>query len=185
METENHSNSCVATTMEQSLHPYLAAQPYEQHQNVTENVMLPNAQIFPALRGVLPIPAFPSTNWRHTKEEKLSSISSGDLGIPKDSSGFIISEDLQHVLRNKEAHNQDTEELLKRLVEEANAYAKRRKELVRNKLKERAFRIRHSLTVIDKSKLRSRREARVHREKEKHFEHALKDAILWMISELL
>eukprot|EP00171_Calliarthron_tuberculosum_P022873 IDg22873t1 len=36
----------------------------------------------------------------------------------------------------------------------------------------------------DKSKLRSRREARVHRVKEKTLERALKDAIRWLIAEL-
>lgn len=95
-----------------------------------------------------------------------------------------MSSDLQRALR--EARNNPTvsDELAERLFEEAEEFAAGKKQQVRDALKEKQLKVHRSLTMIDKGKLRSRREARVHRVKEKEFERALKDALRWLIAEL-
>ena len=95
--------------------------------------------------------------------------------------GFVMSEALRAELSS--GNGGDSEVLHRRVVAEAARYADERKELVRKALKKRQNDAGVALTPIDKSKLRSRREAKVHRVKEREFERALKDAIHWLIVE--
>lgn len=132
--------------------------------------------------GLLPSPLHP--NWQLSAPVDLSSISRGELDIPPDETGFVISESLKHDLRTARSNGRNVDTLVQKVLDEANGYAERRKELVRRALKNRQLGVHHSLTMIDKGKLRSRRDARVHRVKLKEFESALKSALRWLISEL-
>lgn len=110
----------------------------------------------------------------------LSEIS--QASITEDCSRFTISGELQAALQ--QAQMQDVTALTNRVFNEAAKYATDSKENARAKLKLNQKRVENSLTTIEKGKLRSRREARVHRIKKKAFERALKDAIKWLIEDL-
>lgn len=111
----------------------------------------------------------------------LSRISRGQLDIVEDDAKFVMSPELQ---RDLEAPNvNECPDLWERVLKEATRHAEKRKELVRDALKQRQNNSGVALSPIDKSKLRSRREAKVHRVKERAFEQALKDAIKWLIDK--
>lgn len=95
---------------------------------------------------------------------------------------FEMSKDLQSCLLKPE-RTRDPDALVKRVCEEALQYAERRKEIVRESLKKQLRDTPNKLSNHDKGKLRSRREAKVHRVKEQQLELALKAAIRWLIAE--
>ena len=112
----------------------------------------------------------------------LASISRGPIDVPDGDMQFVMSPELVAALRA--ARTRDlTPALQQRVIAEATRYADTRKSAVRNALKERQHNAAVHLSPIDKSKLRSRREAKVHRVKERAFERALKDAIHWFIDD--
>lgn len=131
----------------------------------------------------LPMISGGAGNGAGTGVDQLAHISRGPVELPIDPTGFQMSPKLQRDLHCTEGN--DVDQLLARVVREAAKYADERKELVRDELKRRMRRsdVHGALTVIDKSKLRSRREAKVHRVKEQQFERALKDALRWLIAE--
>ncbi len=111
----------------------------------------------------------------------LSEISRAKLDLPEDE-GFELSHHLKTILRRPTAAT-DVDEILHHVYSEARRYAEDRKELVRNELKKRLREVRGTLTAREKGKLRSRREAKVHRVKEQHLEKALRKTIRWLITE--
>lgn len=104
----------------------------------------------------------------------LSAISRGALEIPPEN--FALSARTQRL-------QGDAAELYASIMEECRAYAEARKQLVRDALKRRQKDANGPLSTIDKSKLRSRREAKVTRAKEREFEDALKHVIRWFIAQ--
>lgn len=130
----------------------------------------------PSIMGY-PIPSLPPLTAR---EDDLSAISRGKLDVPEDTVGFMPSLVLQDDVRRL---SQSPGTLHARIIEEADRYAETRKALVRTELKRRQDNAGVALTPIDKGKLRSRREAKVHNVKKREFERALKDTIRWLIEE--
>lgn len=129
------------------------------------------------------LPMLPAMYPRHEVQRvdgvggaNLSAISRGDLEIPSES--FHLSPRLQQL-------QGDDAELFEHIIDECRKYAEGRKELVRGAFKKRQREAGLPLSTIDKSKLRSRREAKVTRVKEREFEAALKDVIRWFISQRL
>ncbi len=110
----------------------------------------------------------------------LSAISRGRLELPPDDVGFVPSLLLQDDMRRV---TDSPEALWARVMDEAERYAEDRKMLVRTELKRRQNTARIELTPLDKGKLRSRREAKVHNVKKNEFQRALKDVIRWLIDE--
>lgn len=117
-------------------------------------------------------------------EDPLSSISQASLKVEEEHSRFVMSTRLQSELREAREYGHHPDVLLDRLMKEAEAHAKSLKEFAREELKEAQKNRERTLTRIQISKLRSRREARVHRIKSKAFENALKDALGWFIYEI-
>jgi len=96
-----------------------------------------------------------------------------------------MSESLRNDILNFEAlvgvHTLDS--LVQRLCGEAELYANDRKELVRNEMKRIENQVGENLTTNDRTKLRSRREAKVSRTKNQEYERALLSALKWLIRE--
>lgn len=136
----------------------------------TQQVLLP-----PIASYSLPWPE------QFTQDRDLSKISRAELNLPEDK-GFELSNALKNVLRTR-TNAQDVDDILSYIFSEAKRYAEERKELVRNELKKRLLEVHGTLTPREKGKLRSRREAKVHRVKEQHLEKALKHTIKWLILE--
>ncbi len=124
-----------------------------------------------------PVPSLPPLTARPSD---LSAISRGRLELPPDHVGFVPSLLLQDDVRRV---SETPERLHARIIDEAERYAEDRKALVRTELKRRQNTAGVALTPIDKGKLRSRREAKVHNVKKREFERALKDTIRWLIDE--
>lgn len=134
----------------------------------------PNSNIpQPVLPPILPMlpPMYPR---RAIRSPDLSAISRGDLEIPAEN--FHLSPSLQQL-------QGEDEDLFESIMDECHKFAEDRKELVRGAFKKRQLEAGLPLSAIDKSKLRSRREAKVTRVKEREFEAALKDVIRWFISQ--
>jgi len=115
----------------------------------------------------------------------LSAISRGVLDVPEKNGMFYLSPSLITEYTSTSTAMSD-KDLFEGILEECRKYADERKELVRAALKKRQREVTDtgvSLSPIDKSKLRSRREAKVHRVKEREFDGALKDVIRWFISQ--
>lgn len=117
----------------------------------------------------------------------LSAISTGSVDVPDGGREFELSEELQielcSVFRNRTPF--DTTDLLRRVSHEAHQFATSRKEHVRDVLKERqrTAEQRSQLSVSDRSRLRSRREARVSRVRQRAYEGALKNLIRWVLRQ--
>lgn len=115
----------------------------------------------------------------------LSVISRGELDVPAKSSMFQLSPSL--ITEYYTADKEQDRVLFGKILDECRKYADERKELTRAALKKRQRDVTEttgvSLSPTDKSKLRSRREAKVHRVKEREFDAALKDVIRWFISQ--
>lgn len=129
-----------------------------------------------------PLSSF-TVHWpqQSTEFRDLSKISRAELNLPEDE-GFKLSPTLQRMLRRPN-RAVDIDEILHRVYKEARTYAESRKELVRNEMKRKLLEVRGTLTAREKGKLRSRREAKVHRVKEQHLEKALRNTIKWFITE--
>jgi len=102
----------------------------------------------------------------------LSAISCGDIQIPP--STFELSPNTQTLRGNDE-------KLLNEILQECRNYSENRKKLARGAMKKRQNEAGMVLSTIDKTKLRSRREARVTRVKEREYIVALKEVIKWFI----
>lgn len=111
----------------------------------------------------------------------LSEISKVELDAEEEISPFKLSVQLQEDLCGCEG---SPFELTNRVCDEVDDFVTERKERVREALKEQMRRVEHRLSVSDKTKLRSRREARVSKFKQRAYESALKDSIRWTISSL-
>ncbi len=131
---------------------------------------------YPSILGY-PMPSLPPLTARPAD---LSAISRGRLELPRDDVGFVPSLRLQDDMRRV---TESPETLCERIIDEAERYAEERKMLVRTELKRRQDLARVELTPLDKGKLRSRREAKVHNVKKNEFQRALKDVIRWLIEE--
>lgn len=125
---------------------------------------------------------FPRASHLPQPSVNLSEISQAN--IHHESDEFVISDKLLTVIRNSHRVGHDAGALSEDVINEATEYANRRKKNARSQLKERQRRVEPSLNTIEKGKLRSRREARVHKIKEKALESALKDALSLLIAEL-
>lgn len=134
--------------------------------------------ILPPISTYLPRPPPPSTT---TSAVDLSVISRAKLKLPDEGAGFVMSKDLQRDLQRGVTNECPVTELLDRVYEEARSYAEKRKMLVRKQLKERLEEVGEKLSARERGKLRSRREAKVHRVKEQELEKALKSTIRWLI----
>ncbi len=124
-----------------------------------------------------PVPSLPPLTARPAD---LSAISRGQLELPQDDAGFVPSLLLQDDMRRV---TESPEALCARIIGEAERYAEDRKTLVRAELKRRQETAGIELSPLDKGKLRSRREAKVHNVKKNEFQRALKDVIRWLIDE--
>ncbi len=134
--------------------------------------------ILPPISTYLPRPPPPSTT---PSAVDLSMISRAKLKLPDEGAGFVMSKGLQRDLLRGVTNEQPVTELLDRVYEEARSYAEKRKMLVRKQLKERLEEVGEKLSARERGKLRSRREAKVHRVKEQELEKALKSTIRWLI----
>ncbi len=124
-----------------------------------------------------PVPSLPPLTARSAD---LSAISRGRLELPPDDVGFVPSLRLQDDIRR---FTKSPDSLCACIIDEAERYAEDRKMLVRTELKRRQDTAGIVLTPLDKGKLRSRREAKVHNVKKNEFQRALKDVIRWLIDE--
>jgi len=153
-----------------------------------QRVSLPPVYPYPANPMVNDVPYLPQNDLPRTalppilsmlppiysRDADLSAISRGKMEIPPDN--FNLSPRMQQL-------QGDDGELFDGIIKECRKYAEGRKELVRGAFKKRQREARLPLSTIDKSKLRSRREAKVTRVKEREFEAALKDVIRWFIAQ--
>lgn len=122
--------------------------------------------------------------------DALSEISTVEVDDPENNKIFELSTTLQNVLQEK-MHGEpcdelkDAEALTSLVSKEALKFATSRKEHVRGalKAKQQDLERKRVLSVRDRSRLRSRREARVSRVRDRAFESALKDAIRWLLSQ--
>lgn len=130
--------------------------------------------ILPALPALPPMYTYNYNHNHNYRAPDLSSISRGEVDIPSES--FKLSPTMQQ-LQGGDAQVFDA------IIDECRNYAEGRKELVRGAFKKRQREAGVPLSTIDKSKLRSRREAKVTRVKEREFEAALKDVIRWFITQ--
>lgn len=119
---------------------------------------------------------------RQARDADLSEISAGPLDIREDRRGFRISVSLQSAILSRGQGLRDVDGLVSKVCDEAMEYANQRKEEVRNALKAKMRRAEGGLSTREKSKLRSRREARVSRTKEREFEQALKSVIRSLVA---
>lgn len=108
--------------------------------------------------------------------QELNKISRAETNLPEQS--FKLSPALVNDLSRT---GLSTQILQDRICSEAKEYAEKRKAIVRAELKERLQGNNTKFTAREKGKLRSRREAKVHRVKEQQTELALKAAIAYLI----
>lgn len=133
-----------------------------------------------ALQSSYPVPhgsPIPGPPPRDYTGVDLAEISRGALDISPTGREFKFSESLQIAIRERTLPCNELAELVER---ECMKHAIQQKQDVRVQLKNKLHGVQH-LTARDKGKLRSRREAKVHRVKEQAFERALKEALRWMI----
>lgn len=109
---------------------------------------------------------------------ELNKISRVETYLPEQN--FQLSASLIEDL-NKSAGEHSIASLQDRICTEAKEYAEKRKAIVRAELKERLQGNNTKFTAREKGKLRSRREAKVHRVKEQQTELALKASIAYLI----
>lgn len=134
---------------------------------------LPPIVSFPARRPEFSLPPL--------MKDDLSNISKEAFDIRTDAPEFVMSSDLQLEMINKRL---SPEERNKRVLEEATEFAINHKKTVREKLKTKLRELDRPLNARQKGKLRSRREAKVHRVKEQALEKALKDTVMWLINHV-
>lgn len=138
----------------------------------------PFAPLFthPSLEGA----SYGSQSQERSNSIFLSEISTGVVD-PLSSLPFKPSDALICDVRS---NPREVDEIVRKISHEALQFANRRKEHVRSTLKSRQQQAESKLSVSDRSKLRSRREARVTRVKERAYEKALKDSIHWLVDEM-
>lgn len=118
-------------------------------------------QILPPLETILHLSVPAPTQSSRSVCLYFTAICCAHIDPPKEPKSFVPSVDLQHSLRAAKSQDRSANELMERLLSELNDYAFSRKKTVRKALKERELAVHHCLSSIDKTKLRSRREARV------------------------
>lgn len=108
--------------------------------------------------------------------QELNKISRSETNLPEQN--FQLSPALIEDLKRTGLSIQSLQD---RICAEAKEYAEKRKAIVRAELKERLQGNNTKFTAREKGKLRSRREAKVHRVKEQQTELALKASIAYLI----
>lgn len=139
------------------------------------SIIFPPATPLPSFHALVP-PA--SSDYNRYTIDSAPATPIPRISYGSTNSSFQLSHQLQQKLLLRHAA---PAEILEQVLDEATAFAAREKEHVRSQLKQSLRSVDTRLTPRDKERFRSRREARVHRVKERAFGVAIKDSLRWII----